>query len=118
LAAAGVGAVPDPEPAIPVSAQTANTTGTNPPSTVDPPGIPTNLALHDAAIASQAAPKTSADRLAVWQMTTGLVRMFAKSDNKRLITTALLFLLMLHLAEFFFALALLPLASEIDRLIS
>jgi hypothetical protein len=46
------------------------------------------------------------------------VRMFAKSDNKRLITTALLFLLMLHLAEFFFALALLPLASEIDRLIS
>jgi hypothetical protein len=115
LTAADPGALPNPGPAPSVTAQTPNAIGRNPPSRVDPPGTATNPVLQGAATAPH---KISADRLTVWQTISGLVRMFAKSDNKRLITTALLFLLMLHLAEFFFVLALLPLASEIDRLIS
>jgi hypothetical protein len=98
LTAAGAGALPDPGPALSVPAQTPNTTGTTLPLTVDAPGIATNLALQRAFTAPQAASETSAGRLTVWQTTTGLTRMFAKSDNKMMITTALLFFLVLHFA--------------------
>ena len=89
---AGAGAVPDPGPALPLAAQTPNTAGTNPPSTVDPPGAVTNLALQVATTAPQAAPQTPAVWLTVWQTASGLARMFAKSDNKLLIAIALLLL--------------------------
>jgi hypothetical protein len=98
LTAAGAEAVPDPGPTLSVPAQTPNTTGTNASSIVDPPGIATNPVLQGAATAPQSGPKPTSDRLTVWQMTSGLVRMFAKSGNKMLITIALLFLLMLHFA--------------------
>ena len=92
MTTAGAGAVPDPGPALPLAAQTPNTAGTNPPSTVDPPGAVTNLALQVATTAPQAAPQTPAVWLTVWQTASGLARMFAKSDNKLLIAIALLLL--------------------------
>jgi hypothetical protein len=97
LTATGGGALPDPVTALSDPAQTPNTAGTNLPSIIDPPGISTVSTLQGATAALQAAPQTSADRLTVWQTTSGLMRMFAKSKNKTLIMTALLFLLMLQL---------------------
>jgi hypothetical protein len=89
--------MPDPGPALSISlvpARTPNTAGTTPPSTVDPPGAVTKLALalQMAITALQAGPQTPAGWLTVWRTATGLVRMFAKSDNKMLIATALLLL--------------------------
>jgi hypothetical protein len=63
---------------------------------VDPPGIPIDPALPGATTTPQATHQTPADRLTVWQMTSGLMGMFAKTKNKTLTTTALLCLLALH----------------------
>ena len=98
LTTASAGALPDPGPAPSVLDPTRNTIGTNAPSPVDPPGIVASSVLHVAISAPQAAPQTFADRLTIWQTISGLTRMFAKSDNKTSITTALLCLLMLHFA--------------------
>jgi hypothetical protein len=89
-------AIPDPGPAPSIPAQTPTTIGTTLPSKVDPPDIPTNLALPGAAAAPQAVPQTSAERLTAWQMTSGLMGMFAKIKNETLTITALLCLLVLH----------------------
>jgi hypothetical protein len=96
LTAASAGtlaALPDPEPALSDLAQTPNATATDSPSTVDPLGT---AMIQGASTAPQAAPQAPADRLTVWQTTTGLMRIFAKSDNKTLLIAALLFVLMLH----------------------
>jgi hypothetical protein len=91
-----IAALPDPEPALPDPAQTPNVTATDPPLTVDTPGIATILALQGATTTPQAAAQASTGRLTVWQAITGFMRMFAKSENKTLMITALLFLLMLQ----------------------
>jgi hypothetical protein len=96
LAATSARALPDPGTALSGPAQIPNTAGTNPPSAVNPPGIATVPALQGTTTAPQAAPQASADRLTVWKTTGGLMRMFAKSKNKTLIMTALLFLLILQ----------------------
>lgn len=95
VAATSGGALPDPGIALSGPAHTPNTAGTNPPPIVDPLGTATTLALQGATTAPQAAAQTSTGRLTVWQTTSGLVRMFAKSKNKTLMT-ALLFFLLLH----------------------
>jgi hypothetical protein len=89
-------AVPDPGSALSIPAQTLTTIGTTPPLEVDPPGIPIDPALPGATTTPQATHQTPADRLTVWQMTSGLMGMFAKTKNRTLTTTALLCLLALH----------------------
>jgi hypothetical protein len=90
--------LPDPGPTLSVPVQTPNTTGTDPPSMVDPPGVATIPGLQGVTISPQAAPQTSADWSTVWEKTSGLMRMFAKSEVRDLTTAALLCLLMLHFA--------------------
>ena len=96
VTAAGGGALPDPGTAVSGPAQAPKIAGTNRPSIVDPPGIATVPAVQGTTTALQAAPQAPAGRLTVWQITTGLMRMLAKSKNKTLMIAALLFLLMLQ----------------------
>jgi hypothetical protein len=98
LIAASAEVLPDPGPTLSVPVQTPNTTGTNPPSVVDPPGVATTPGLQGATTSPQASPRTSADWSTVWEKTSGLIRMFAKSEIRNLTTTALLCLLILHFA--------------------
>jgi len=98
LTAASAGALPEPGTALSGPVQDPNTAGTNSPSAVNPPRVATVPALQETTKAVQVTPQASVDRLTVWQTTSGLMRMFAKSKNKTLMITALLFLLMLHSA--------------------
>jgi hypothetical protein len=98
LTATSAEALPDSGTALLGPAQTPDTAGTNPPSAVNPPSIATDLASQGATTAPQAALQTSAGGFTAWQTTSGLVRMFAKSENKTLMIIALLFLLMLDFA--------------------